>query len=242
LWIYFFVITLTLNNFVLIGLLACIVILGILCHHLYQSVRQVGKRSLTPAIPKDLRFGDLEGEALWMVFNGTLPLPNDSAALIDLQAWFEPVAQRHMEEVFNEALLDSKLNVNIPPPSLRLIKTQEGQLLSWLPDEVLNIVYRIGLHHAGNNISTDLALCNELDAAAENIYNILNLPFKSLVQALGLKTTEPSASLATDNPDQKLNEIAPLTNPEASEELTPSIAQTTPTDTMPSPQSPKTEK
>ena len=201
------------NTFLLLALLACMVGIVIMCIYLIDSIRTIEKRAMMAnPVRRDERFGTLEGEKLWEVMTGVSHAGTSGLPIETLRSLFEPIVQRHMEEVFNEGMLDSKLGVRMMPHPTRPIKTSEGQVMSWLPPEPLGIIYALGIKRSSDPNANLTDLATELDAAAEKIYTLLSMrPFPLSKSLLPAPAPAPEALVDnTANPDAtQLAEIAP---------------------------------
>ena len=123
------------------------------------------------AINTDKRFDGLAGEALWQAVTATDDAESANAqAVTELRLRFSPVLQRHIAELLEEGVLDGRQGVRLPPPAARVIKTANGQVLSWLPPEDGREIYEIGLERLSIPRYPHISLGERLDRVAGKLF------------------------------------------------------------------------
>ena len=184
----------------LIAIFLCLVGVIIMVVYLVDRVRkiemntaaQAGAGGGTPAAT-DERFGNLAGEALWQAVTAADDAdPANAQAVMELRLQFSPVLQRHIEELFEEGVLDGRQGVRMPPPPERTIKTASGQVLSWLPPEDGREIYEIGLERSSIPQFHHAQLGERLDRVAEKLFQAAGLTLPAAFSAYLL----PSADAA----------------------------------------------
>ena len=191
----------------LIAIFLCLVGVIIMVVYLVDRVRkiemntaaQAGAAGGTPVTANDQRFGSLAGEALWQAVTAADDAdPANAQAVMELRLHFSPVLQRHIEELFEEGVLDGRQGVRMPPPPKRTIKTASGKVLSWLPPEDGREIYEIGLERSSIPQLQHAQLGERLDRAAEKLFQAAGLTLPAAFSAYLLPSADatPAAVLA----------------------------------------------
>lgn len=133
-------------------------------HALAVSTAFAGVDSAAPA------FGNIDGAHLWEVLSGMAPLEATAVTIDEIRLRYEPVLRRHIEELFEDGVLDGRHGVRFQPKPERAIKCAAGMLNSWIPPADARVIYDIGLERA-RIISMDLsALYPKLEAVCDRLY------------------------------------------------------------------------
>jgi hypothetical protein len=187
-------------NIFLIAIFLCLVGVTIMVVYIVDRVRKIELNTApacgagsSAAVTTDERFGGLEGEALWEAVTATDDAdPAKLEPLTELRLQFSPVLQRHIEELFEEGVLDGRQGVRLPPAETRAIKTAEGQVLSWLPREDGREIYQIGLERSSIPQFQHVQLGERLDRVAGRLFNAAGLTLPHVFSAYLL----PSQSIS----------------------------------------------
>ena len=99
----------------------------------------------------------------------------DTANIDDIRKYYGPVLERHIDELFEEGLLDSRQGIQVQPDPLRNIRTTQGQLLSWLPPGEAKNIYDLGLDRSRGEDANLPELRARLDATCARVYSMLGL-------------------------------------------------------------------
>ena len=169
------------STLLLFTILVCVIAAIVLVVHLIERVREVEKHARLAALEAggnlttDLRFGQLAGEELWQALTGDQADDIDPEAIDAMRQDYEPVLQRHIEELFEEGVLDGRQGVKLQPRAVRPIKTSGGQVASWLPALAAREVYEVGVARGEGGTVALAALRARLDGACEHLYRSLGL-------------------------------------------------------------------
>jgi hypothetical protein len=155
----------------LVGILLCLISMMVLVIYIVDRVRVVATGLQTRAdVPPttDANFHELDGQPLWDALTAGEVLQDAELAtrLVQVRRAYADVLRRHIEEVFEEGLLDGRQGVRLSPPPLRSIKTSGGYVNSWLPLEESNEIYSIGT-------SKGAAVSGELDGLRIRLEHIV---------------------------------------------------------------------
>lgn len=215
----------------LIAIFLCLVGVTIMVVYLVDRVRKIEINTAAhpgaPAAFTDPRFGSLAGEALWQAVTAADDAdPVNAQAVMELRLHFSPVLQRHIEELFEEGVLDGRQGVRMPPPPERTIKTASGQVLSWLPPEDSREIYEIGLERSSTPQFHHAQLGERLDRAAEKLFQAAGLTLPTAFSAYLLPSAD-AAPAAVSGPLQigTANEQLPQDIVEANLEKTPIVQE-----------------
>jgi hypothetical protein len=187
----------------LIAIFLCLVGVAVMVVYLVDRVRKIELNTAAQAvatgsaaaITTDERFGGLAGEVLWRAVTAADDAePARVQAATELRLLFLPVLQRHIEELFEEGVLDGRQGVRVPPPPARAIKTASGQVLSWLPAEDSREIYEIGLERSSMPQLQHAQLVERLDRVAEKLFHAAGLTLPPAFSAYLL----PNQSAAND--------------------------------------------
>jgi hypothetical protein len=204
----------------LIAIFLCLVGVTIMVVYLVDRVRkielnttaQAGATGGAPVSTTDERFGGLAGEPLWraVIAADNVDLAN-TQGVTDLRLLFSPVLQRHIEELFEEGVLDGRQGVRVPPPPGRIIKTASGQVFSWLPPEDGREIYDIGLERSSIPQFQHSHLVERLERVAEKLFVAagLTLPPALSAQLLPLRDA-PNEPLPSPAQVGAAEEVTPL--------------------------------
>jgi len=204
----------------LIAIFLCLVGVTVMVVYLVDRVRkielnttaQAGAIGGVPASTTDERFGGLAGEPLWraVIAADNVDLDNAQAAT-DLRLLFSPVLQRHIEELFEEGVLDGRQGVRVPPPPARAIKTASGQVLSWLPPEDGREIYEIGLERSSIPQFQHAHLVERLERVAEKLFHAAGLTLPPALSAHLLPLHDaPHETLPSPEQVGAAQEVAPV--------------------------------
>ena len=171
-------------NVFLIAIFFCLVGVTVMVIYLVDRVRKIEMNTSAQAnaidgraaIATDERFGGLAGEALWQTVTAADDAdPAHVQAATELRLLFSPVLQRHIEELFEEGVLDGRQGVRVPPPPARTIKTASGQVVSWLPAEDGREIYEIGLERSSIPQFQHVQLVERLERVAGKLFHAAGL-------------------------------------------------------------------
>lgn len=191
------------STLLLFTILACVIAALVLVVHLVDRVREMEKHARQAAleaggtVTTDLRFGELAGEDLWQSLTGARPDEVDPEAVEAMRQDYEPVLQRHIEELFEEGVLDGRQGVRLQPRAVRPIKTPAGQVASWLPPLPAREIYEVGVARGEGLTAALPALRARLDGACDSLY--LSLGIEAPRSYSGLLLPESPAA-ANDAP------------------------------------------
>jgi len=167
------------TNFLLIAIFVSLAGLVVLIIYLIDRVRKIEAHAshsagagIVKAGTTDGRFNGFGGQHLWeaMVAGG-----GNSAEIAEMQRLYAPVLQRHIEELFEEGVLDGRQGVRVLPAPIRLIKTSGGHVASWLPSAESGEIYAIGEARSVCVPSDISALRSRLNAVAQNLFAKANI-------------------------------------------------------------------
>jgi len=204
--------------FLLLVILGCVVGVIIMSVHLIERVRTLERKAnlshTGAAIVRDTRFEGLEGEQLWIKLSGT-PVPVDGPdPLADLRELYAPVLQRHIEEVFQEGILDGRLGMQLHPDMLREIKTTGGEITSWIPEAESHSVYALGVKKGLGGEDPGVSIREQLDAITVKLYEAVGLAPKDALaieddsaQAPAESHAEAPAQLAAPSMPESLPDM-----------------------------------
>ena len=197
-------------------------------HALAVSTAFAGVDSAAPA------FGNIDGAHLWEVLSGMAPLDSTAVTIDEIRLRYEPVLRRHIEELFEDGVLDGRHGVRFQPKAERVIKCSAGMLNSWIPPADARAVYDIGLERA-RITSMDLsALYPKLEAVCDRLYAAVGInPDRTVPGLLLPAQTIPSfAELEALSAATAANEALPanpetlsLPQPVAPEILEPAVTE-----------------
>ena len=111
-------------------------------HALTVSSAYAGVDSAAPA------FGNIDGAHLWEVLSGMAPLDSTAVTIDEIRTRYEPVLRRHIEELFEDGVLDGRHGVRFQPKAERTIKCSAGMLNSWIPPADARVIYDIGVERS----------------------------------------------------------------------------------------------
>lgn len=89
-------------------------------------------------------FAGLSGKPLWDAMSGAAPPDIDDFMLEMVRERYRAVLRQHLFHIFKEGTSDGKNGFDAVPANSRLIKTQRGQVESWLPPNAVSEVYKAG--------------------------------------------------------------------------------------------------
>ena len=198
------------SNFLLLAILFCILGVVIMIIYLADKISMLEKNTraatgehapaANPQTAPDKRFAGLSGERLWQAMSGAAVAGLDTANIDDIRKYYGPVLERHIDELFEEGLLDSRQGIQVQPNPLRNIRTTQGQLLSWLPPGEAKNIYDLGLDRGRGEDANLPELRARLDATCARVYSMLGLtPAQSLSHRLlpgPVQTTAGASVLA----------------------------------------------
>ena len=206
-------------NILLLLIFVCLVGVGILVVSLIDRVRKmevhassprsVGAVAAVAPATTDARFAGVDGQRLWNLMiaaddkNGA---GNGKAA--ELRAFYPPVLERHIEELFEEGVLDSRQGVRVPPAAVRLIKTSGGQVASWLPPADSNEIYAIGQERnavVGGDYSV---LRSRLEVVSAKLCQLAKLQATPAMVAYLFPATVGAPAVGASLPSGQLLELA----------------------------------
>jgi hypothetical protein len=192
-------------------------------HALAVSTAFAGVDSAAPA------FGNIDGAHLWEVLSGMAPLDSTAVTIDEIRLRYEPVLRRHIEELFEDGVLDGRHGVRFQPKAERVIKCSAGMLNSWIPPADARAVYDIGLERA-RITSMDLkleAVCDRLYAAVginpDRTVPGLLLPAQTIPSFAELEAL--SAATAANEALPANPEMLSLPQPVAPEILEPAVTE-----------------
>ena len=173
------------SNFLLLAILFCILGVVIMIIYLADKISMLEKNTraatgehaaaANPQTAPDKRFAGLSGERLWQAMSGAAVAGLDTANIDDIRKYYGPVLERHIDELFEEGLLDSRQGIQVQPDPLRNIRTTQGQLLSWLPPGEAKNIYDLGLDRGRGEDANLPELRARLDATCARVYSMLGL-------------------------------------------------------------------
>ena len=173
------------SNFLLLAILFCILGVVIMIIYLADKISMLEKNTraatgehapaANPQTAPDKRFAGLSGERLWQAMSGAAVAGLDTANIDDIRKYYGPVLERHIDELFEEGLLDSRQGIQVQPDPLRNIRTTQGQLLSWLPPGETRNIYDLGLDRGRGADANLPELRARLDATCARVYSMLGL-------------------------------------------------------------------
>ena len=173
------------SNFLLLAILFCILGVVIMIIYLADKISMLEKNTraatgehapaANPQTAPDKRFAGLSGERLWQAMSGAAVAGLDTANIDDIRKYYGPVLERHIDELFEEGLLDSRQGIQVQPDPLRNIRTAQGQLLSWLPPGEAKNIYDLGLDRGRGEDANLPELRARLDATCARVYSMLGL-------------------------------------------------------------------
>ena len=173
------------SNFLLLAILFCILGVVIMIIYLADKISMLEKNTraatgehapaANPQTAPDKRFAGLSGERLWQAMRGTAVAGLDAPSIDDLRKYYGPALERHIDELFEEGLLDSRQGIQVQPDPLRNIRTTQGQLLSWLPPGEAKNIYDLGLDRGRGEDANLPELRARLDATCARVYSMLGL-------------------------------------------------------------------
>jgi len=138
----------------LVGIFLCLISVMVLVIYIVDRLRVVAtgvSARAETAQTTDANFYGMDGQQLWdaLTKEPALQDAEPDARMFQIRGAYADVLARHVEEVFEEGLLDGRQGVRLSPPPLRSIKTSGGYVNSWLPLEESNEIYSIGTARAG---------------------------------------------------------------------------------------------
>ena len=173
------------SNFLLLAILYCILGVVIMIIYLADKISMLEKNTraatgehapaANPQTAPDKRFAGLSGERLWQAMRGTAVAGLDAPSIDDIRKYYGPALERHIDELFEEGLLDSRQGIQVQPDPLRNIRTTQGQLLSWLPPGEAKNIYDLGLDRGRGEDANLPELRARLDATCARVYSMLGL-------------------------------------------------------------------
>jgi hypothetical protein len=198
------------SNFLLLAILFCILGVVIMIIYLADKISMLEKNTraatgehapaANPQSAPDKRFAGLSGERLWQAMSGAAVAGLDTANIDDIRKYYGPALERHIDELFEEGLLDSRQGIQVQPDPLRNIRTTQGQLLSWLPPGEAKNIYDLGRDRGRGEDANLPELRARLDATCARVYSMLGLtPAQSFSQRLlpgPVQTTAGASVLA----------------------------------------------
>ena len=176
-------------------------------------------------------FGNIDGAHLWEVLSGRAPLDSTAITIEEIRTRYEPVLRRHIEELFEDGVLDGRHGVRFQPKAERAIKCSAGMLNSWIPPADARVIYDIGVersHITTLNFSTVYpkleAVCDQLYAAVgitpDRTVPGLLLPVITTATLANMSTTMAANETVSASP-----EILSLPQPVQAEILEPVITE-----------------
>lgn len=159
----------------LVGIFLCLISVMVLVIYIVDRVRVVASGiQQTPDIAQttDASFHEMNGQVLWDALTGD-PAVQDAelaARLAQIRGPYADVLRRHIEEIFEEGLLDGRQGVRLSPPPLRSVKTTGGHVNSWLPMQESNEIYSIGIAKGGADPGELTVLRNRLEDVVTQLF------------------------------------------------------------------------
>lgn len=97
----------------------------------------------------DASYGNLVGKRLWDAMTGK-PMPDvDDAKVAELKPRYHVVLTRHIEELFAEGLAAGQAGSAKMAENKRKINGLRGTVISWIPQQYADAIYRAGFDAAG---------------------------------------------------------------------------------------------
>ena len=206
-------------NILLLLIFVCLVGVGILIISLIDRVRKmevhassprsVGAVAAVAPATTDARFAGVDGQRLWNLMiaaDDKSGAGNGKAA--ELRAFYPAVLERHIEELFEEGVLDSRQGVRVPPAPVRLIKTSGGHVASWLPPADSNEIYAIGQERNAVVGGDYLALKGRLEVVSAKLCQLAKLQATPAMVGYLLPATVGSSAVGASLPSGQVLELA----------------------------------
>ena len=194
-------------------------------HALTVSSAYAGVDSAAPA------FGNIDGAHLWEVLSGMAPLDSTAVTIDEIRTRYEPVLRRHIEELFEDGVLDGRHGVRFQPKAERTIKCSAGMLNSWIPPADARVIYDIGVERSHITTLNFSAIYPKLESVCDRLYAAVGITPDRTVPGLLLPVIT-TATLANMSTTMAANETLPanpeilsLPQPVAPEILEPAMTQ-----------------
>ena len=172
--IYFFMLA------IFVGLIGVGVLALYLMDRVHKIEKQTARSGGAPGAggafgTTDPQFEGLGGQGLWERMSAPDAAAGGADANAQLRHRYAQVLQRHIEELFEEGMLDGRQGVRMPPDPVRVIKTAGGQVASWLPPAESHEIYEIGLERSVSGATGFAALRPRLGRVCERLYEKASL-------------------------------------------------------------------
>jgi hypothetical protein len=128
------------------------------------------------------------------------------------QKFVEPVLRRHIEELFEDGVLDGRHGVRFQPKAERTIKCSAGMLNSWIPPADARVIYDIGVERSHITTLNFSAIYPKLESVCDRLYAAVGITPDRTVPGLLLPVIT-TATLANMSTTMAANETLPA-NPE----------------------------